>query len=410
TAHRLPSPTATKIDPENNYLWRFNPRRLDGEQIRDAMLLASGELDLKPGGPSVDGNGVRRSIYAIKKRNSQNELLRSLDAPAGFASVSERQSTTTPIQALLLVNSEWPITRARKLAARISSIDDAWQYALGRAPTPQEMELAQAFLEKRVASSDLSAPATLDPATAGQFKEGTPQERLVARGNEPEGDEFTVEAVIKLDSIDTAASVRTIASRWNAASDNVEAFGWSLGVTGEKSRFKPRNLIIQLVGEDENTNIAHEVVASDLRLELGVTYHVAAKISCSAHTVTFRVQQTDKPGAPVLTSVAAHRVRGKLGAGSSGVVIGGLHKRAPSHQWDGRIEAARVALGVLSDDALSADPAKWTQALVLWDAKAAAMDKLAWAGSGGEPVDPESEALVDLCHVLLNTNEFFYLH
>ena len=76
-------------------------------------------------------------------------------------------------------------------------------------------------------------------------------------------------------------SVRTIASRWNNGKDNVEAFGWSLGVTGEKSRFKPRNLIIQLVGEDENRNIAYEPVASESALELGVDYHVAAKVSCS---------------------------------------------------------------------------------------------------------------------------------
>jgi hypothetical protein len=410
TAHHLPSQAAAQIDPENKYLWRFNPRRLDAEQIRDAMLLASGELDLKAGGPSVDGNGMRRSIYAIKKRNSQNELLRSLDAPAGFASVSERQSTTTPIQALLLVNSEWPIQRARKLAARISSIDDAWQYALGRVPTEQETAMAEHFLKQRAASGEQGAPAQGSAATASQFKEGTPQERLIARGNEPEGDEFTVEAVLKLDSIDAAASVRTIASRWNAASDNVEAFGWSLGVTGEKSRFKPRNLIIQLVGEDENTNIAHEIVASDLRLELGVTYHVVAKVSCSAHTVTFRVQQIDKPGAPVLTSAATHRVRGKLGAGTSSLVVGGLHRRAPSHQWDGRIEAARVVPGILPDDAVSSDPGTWARSLVLWNPKAGTADKLAWAGSGGEPVDPKREALADLCHVLLNTNEFFYLH
>ena len=48
------------------------------------------------------------------------------------------------------------------------------------------------------------------------------------------------------------ASVRTIASRWNGGKDSLEAFGWSLGVTGEKSRYKPRNVIVQVVGEDED--------------------------------------------------------------------------------------------------------------------------------------------------------------
>ena len=56
------------------------------------------------------------------------------------------------------------------------------------------------------------------------------------------------------------------------------------------------------------------------------------------------------------------------------------------------------------------DPGTWTRSLVLWNPKAGTADKLAWAGSGGEPVDPKREALADLCHVLLNTNEFFYLH
>jgi len=413
TAHRAVPELAAKIDPANKYLWRFNPRRLDAEQVRDAMLAASGELDLKAGGPSTDGNGTRRSIYTIKKRNSQNELLRSLDAPAGFASVSERQSTTTPTQALLLLNGDWSLTRAQKLAARVSSVEDAWQAVLGRPPTAKELEAAAQFIEKRAAGND-PAPAArpVEKETASQFKENTPQERLLARTPEKEGDEFTLEAVVKLDTIDAGAAVRTIASRWNNGKDNVEAFGWSLGVTGEKSRFKPRNLIIQLVGEDENTNIAYDPVASDLRLELGVTYHVAVKVSCPSHTVTFRVQQLGKPNAPVLTSVATHAVRTGLSNGASGLVFGGVNKRAPAHHWDGRIEAARLVRGALPDEALSPDPAKWNvTALATWNAQAGPGEQLAWSSADApEPVDPRKVAFTDLCHVLLNSNEFFYLH
>ena len=153
TAHRAVPDVAAKIDPGNKFLWRFNPRRLDAEQARDAMLLASGELDLDTGGPSVDANATRRSIFTMKKRNSQNELLRSLDAPAGFSSTSERQSTTTPTQALLLVNGEWALARAHKLAARANSIEEAWQLALGRPPTAGESDTASAFLRKRAGGS-----------------------------------------------------------------------------------------------------------------------------------------------------------------------------------------------------------------------------------------------------------------
>ena len=413
TAHRAVPEVAAKIDPSNKFLWRFNPRRLDAEQARDAMLLASGELDLNPGGIPVDANLPRRSIFTTKKRNNQNELLRSLDAPAGFSSTSERQSTTTPTQALLLVNGDWAIARANKLATRVSSIDEAWQYALGRPPTPNEIDTASAFLRKRAGGSGPRPQATLgEAAAASQFKDGTPQERLLAWTAETEGDEFTVEAIVKLDSIDVNAAVRTIASRWNAGKDNVESFGWSLGVTGEKSRFKPRNLIVQLVGEDENSNIAYEVAPSNLRIELGVAYHVAAKVSCSEHTVTFQMQELGRPDAPVLTAVAQHRVRGKLDSGQSTLVIGGLSKRAPQHQWDGTIEAARITAGLLADEALAADPSRWSPGLVNWSAKTGATDEIAWAAADGvaEAADPWRQAMNDLCHMLLNANEFFYLH
>lgn len=415
TAH-IPVPAvAAKIDPANKFLWRFNPRRLDAEQIRDAMLAASGELDATPGGPSTDGNGVRRSIYTTKKRNSQNELLRSLDAPAGFASTSERQSTTTATQALLLVNGEWTQARARKLAEHIYSIEEAWTAALGRPPTAKETAMAEAFIEKRLQDKPTAAkPATgAEQETASEFKENTPQERLIARGVDETTDEFTIEAVARLNSIDTAASVRTLASHWTGGKDGVEGFGWSLGVTGEKSRFKPRNLIIQLVGEDENSNIAYEPVASDLRLELGITYHIAVKVSCAKHEVAFRVQQVDKPNAPVLTSTATHSVRTGLARGAAALVIGGVHKRAPSHHWDGRIEAARIVRGLLPDSALTPKADTWAApALITWNAKAGVPENLAWASAEGpaEPADPRKQAMIDLCHVLLNANEFFYLH
>ncbi|MCP5554533.1 MAG: DUF1553 domain-containing protein [Akkermansiaceae bacterium] len=57
---------AARVDPSNRYLWRFHPRRLDAEQVRDALLAVSGELDVTQGGPAGDGNGLRRSIYTAR--------------------------------------------------------------------------------------------------------------------------------------------------------------------------------------------------------------------------------------------------------------------------------------------------------------------------------------------------------
>ena len=135
-------------------------------------------------------------------------------------------------------------------------------------------------------------------------------------------------------------------------------------------------------------------------------------VSCAAHTVTFRVQQVGKPNAPVLTSEAPHIVRVGLSSGASGLVIGGVNKRALAHHWDGRIEAARVVRGLLPEMALAPDPAKWmVPALVTWNAKVGPGEQLAWSSAdNAEVIDPRKQALADLCHVLLNANEFFYLH
>jgi hypothetical protein len=413
TARREPPPEALRLDPNNSYLWRFSPRRLDAEQVRDAMLAVSGELVLKAGGPSEDANATRRSIYTIKKRNNQNELLRSLDAPAGFASTAERQSTTTPTQALLLLNAEWPIARARKIAAKVETIGQAWEAVLGRPPSERELETAQAFLAKRLGGADKPVPVSAGTDTPPDlFREKTEHERLLDKTTVREGDEFSIEAVCRLDSIDSAAAVRTLASRWSGAKDSIEAYGWSLGVTGEKSRFKARNLIVQLVGEDENSNIGYEVVASNLRVELGRRYHIIASVSCAEHTVHFSLRDLDTPGAPLQTAVVPHSLRGKLGLGSSQFVVGGLSKRTAPHQWDGRIEALRLLGGSAQADGSSPDPERWGPSLLVWKAAAGPGTAWSWTGEAKAPdsADPRRQALLDLCQVLLNANEFLYLH
>ncbi len=408
---------AALVDPTNKYLWRFSPRRLDAEQARDAMLAASGELDLTAGGPSQDANlSSRRSIYTIKKRNTQNEFLRSLDAPAGFASIAERQQTATPLQALLFLNGDWPLNRARKLAASAASIDAAWQAVLGRAPTPDEARRAEAFVAKRAGSKDEPLPAAAAPIAVvagppGRFRENTLHERLIVRQAPKEGDEFTVEALITLESVDTAAAVRTIASRWTGDKASLEGHGWSLGVTGAKSAYKPRNLILQLVGEDENMNTAYEVVASGLHLELRTPYHLVAKVSTNEHTVTFQVRDLSRPDAERRTAVVRQALVGKFGLGQATPVIGGLHRRGAS-QFDGQIEALRIVAGVLPDEELSSDPARWGPAGVVWQAKNVNAAGFEWAGGAAlvESADPRVRAMTDLCHVLLNSNEFLYLH
>jgi hypothetical protein len=151
-----PAPAiALKKDPENRLVWRGSTRRLDAEQIRDAILAATGELDLHMGGPGVPASTPRRSIYAKVMRNTHDPLLDVFDAPEGFTSTAQRNVTTTPTQALLLFNGKQLQQRARAFAQRLArqcpgspeeQIAAAYRLAYGRPPEPAERAKALEFL------------------------------------------------------------------------------------------------------------------------------------------------------------------------------------------------------------------------------------------------------------------------
>jgi hypothetical protein len=149
-----------RIDPENRFLWKQAVRRLDAEEIRDAMLAVSGELDPMIGGPSVPTSRPRRTIDTRVVRNARDTLLDAFDAADGTFSTPRRNTTTTATQALLLINGDWALARAKILAARIerlepSSTDDrdrvvlTYRTALGRQPEPDELADAMAFVDRQ---------------------------------------------------------------------------------------------------------------------------------------------------------------------------------------------------------------------------------------------------------------------
>jgi hypothetical protein len=106
------SPAAIRTDPENRLVSHAVTRRLEAEQVRDSLLAVSGKLDLTAGGPSAATSEPRRSIYTKAKRNTRDPLLELFDAPESFTSTSQRNVTTTPMQALLMVNSPFMLRQA----------------------------------------------------------------------------------------------------------------------------------------------------------------------------------------------------------------------------------------------------------------------------------------------------------
>jgi len=149
-------------------------RRLEAEEVRDAMLAVSGELDAAATGPSVDAKSPRRSVVSIVMRNTQNPVLEVFDVPDGFTSAGLRNVSTTPMQALLLINGAWTLDRARAMAGRLdrltadavgdrdpARIDRAYRLAFGRAPEADELADGLAFL-RRAADPKARGEALVD--------------------------------------------------------------------------------------------------------------------------------------------------------------------------------------------------------------------------------------------------------
>ncbi|HEY1861701.1 MAG TPA: DUF1553 domain-containing protein [Gemmataceae bacterium] len=157
-------------NPDNRLLWRFPLRRLDAEALRDAMLLISGELDAKHGGPYVptrrteDGSVVvddkaegarRRSVYLQQRRTQVLTMLELFDAPSLVTTCGMRTTSTVPLQALALLNSEFARARAGALANRLEKeagaeeakrIDLAFRLACGRNVRAEERDACTRFL------------------------------------------------------------------------------------------------------------------------------------------------------------------------------------------------------------------------------------------------------------------------
>lgn len=423
-----PAPEAGRLkDPENRLLWKSSPRRLEAEAVRDSMLLASGEFDSHMGGPAVDPNLPRRSIYTKVHRNTHDPLLEAFDAPETFSSVPSRNATTTATQALLMINGRWPLERAQAFARRLRAsgaatnadlVREAYRIAFGRAPSPEELRRGVGFLEKSAPAAAADLPlAQAMPDRGGQaarFRSEHVEDRLCMEADPalPSAD-FTVEAVVILDSLYEDASVRVIASQWSGKPDQP---GWSFGVTSAKSKHQPRNLILQLTGEGGT-----EVVASDLHLELHKTHYVAAvvRISDTGETgVTFYLQDLSDPEAPLRTAGVRHQVTGGY-ASKSAFMIGGRDGQK-SHGWDGLIDEIRLSRAALPKESLLlVDGAPKDNSVVgHWTFEADPgffkecgnrVKPLRRPALVPSPGAASETGLIDFCHVILNSNEFLYV-
>jgi hypothetical protein len=181
---------ALQEDPDNRLLWHARRRRLEGEAVRDALLALTGELNLRMFGPSarprlpegiskyawkpddraLDQN--RRSVYVMARRNMRFPLFDAFDLPDMHNSCSRRVNTTTAPQALLLLNGDFTLERAHKLAAGLLArhggdeaalVGAAYRTAWSRPATGDELRLGLKFLGSQTALYRGQAVPPADP-------------------------------------------------------------------------------------------------------------------------------------------------------------------------------------------------------------------------------------------------------
>ncbi len=158
-------PESSALDPENIYLWRSNRRRLDAEQIRDSILAFSGQLDETTGGrhpfphpltyfyrqhePFVGNFETnQRTIFQFRQRIRKNTYLDTFDASDGNLHVGERRATTTSIQSLYFLNSEFIDQQSKAIFERLRNQTQSpehrvqWLYSnlFGRSASQDEVQ------------------------------------------------------------------------------------------------------------------------------------------------------------------------------------------------------------------------------------------------------------------------------
>ena len=435
-----PTPAAGRLaDPENKLLWRGGVRRLDAEQIRDALFAISGDLDSKAGGPGVAPTDPRRAVYTKRMRNSRDPLLDVFDAPLAFQSASSRDTTTTPVQSLLLINSPAMLRRSEAFAGRLKRdepADDtrrasrAYRLAFGRAPTAEESAAAVGFVAAQTKRVDPTKAGSAAAAFVGgkmPTRDGQAADiKLGGPGYDaPLGDgalkgDFTIEAYLLARSVSDTGAVRTVAAKWDG---DVAKPGWGLGVTGKGSRRKPQTLALQLVGTKLDGSVGEEALFADHHVAVNKPYYLAAAVKLargkSPGQVTFWLKDLTNDDEPLLVATVPHAITGGL-VNALPLTIGGRTGPKFGTGFDGLLDDVRLTDAALSaDQLLSTRDGVTAQTAGYWrfEAKPGVFKDASALGRDIRPAtvktvvaqDTRQAAWADLCHVLLNASEFLYV-
>jgi hypothetical protein len=172
---------AMAADAADNLLWHARRQRLDGDELRDAVLEVTSELNVQMYGPSVhpelpaalaesrygwdpdanEANRNRRSVYVFARRNLRLPMLEAFDQPDMQNSCPRRTNTVTAPQALELLNGELAENAARHWSGKLLTecggdeaklVREAYNEAYGRLPKDAELKSAEKFVDSQAAT------------------------------------------------------------------------------------------------------------------------------------------------------------------------------------------------------------------------------------------------------------------
>jgi hypothetical protein len=197
-------PGLDAVDPDNRLLARFSVRRLEAEEVRDAMMAVAGQWEPSQFGPpvpvaseSTDKAGrrtrlpttvCRRSVYLASRRTAPSPELEAFDAPVMAPNCEVRLASTVAPQSLLLLNGSFALRMAEAFADRVRAtaggepsrqVRSAWRSAFGAEPDEAEVGLAVAYLARQ---TELLQARVKEWASAPPAAPASPPRRGRARG------------------------------------------------------------------------------------------------------------------------------------------------------------------------------------------------------------------------------------
>ena len=442
-------------DSSNMLLWKQNRRRRDAESLRDAMLDASGELNLRMGGPSfyplmapevLEGfsrrssawspsgpeDRRRRSIYMVSKRHLLLPLMTAFDFPNSEKPCGRRDVTTVAPQALALMNNQFVHARSEALARLLrkegtgreeDSVRDAWRRVLKRAPVAEELDRSlRHYHRQRSWFQSVGGRVGRKGRVTRIPEKGRVLWLAAGRGVELEGDRVAVWS----NPVSGEAAVQEESIRRPRLAAEAISGRPALRFSGRREFLHlPRDLVrsqentVIAVARDRGGTTAHRGIFSNWNgkagnsttsLFLGLTGKGAVRFSDDFRST----REIGRPGQAFVVAASTGRLGTRImhngaliGARPSALTtrnLGGDYVIGQQGNIDGEYWTGDLAELIAFDRQL-ADAELRAVSAFLADKYAIALAE----ESRESERTPEFLALASLCHVLLNTNEFLYV-